>query len=154
VDAPECIYEKYILGALGDVADATMTAPKVVLIIDDDPDYVIAIGSLLTAAGYAVHSAANGADGLRLARSLIPDLVLLDVIMTDRTEGFSTLKRMRAAPELAKTPLMIVSSIYTSELPVFQVSSDAGWVPADLILPKPADPTRLLAEVARLTRDR
>ena len=128
-----------------------MSSPKTVLIIDDDPDYVRAISALLQGAGYAVHSAANGADGLRLARSLVPDLVLLDVMMTERTEGFSTLKQMRAVPALARTPVVIVSSLYTSELPVFQVSQDAGWVPADLILPKPVDPARLLAEAARLT---
>jgi two-component system alkaline phosphatase synthesis response regulator PhoP len=129
-----------------------MPTPKTVLIIDDDPDYVTAVSALLTGAGYVVHSAANGTDGLRLARSLLPALVLLDVVMTERTEGFSTLKQMRAVPALARTPVVIVSSIYTSELPVFQVSPDAGWVPADAILPKPVDPARLLAEVARLIK--
>jgi CheY-like chemotaxis protein len=128
-----------------------MTSPKTVLIIDDDPDYVAAVSALLTGAGHAVHSAANGVDGLRLARSLLPDIVLLDVIMTDRTEGFTMLRQMRAVPALAATPVVIVSSLYTSELPVFQVGAEAGWVPADLILPKPIDPQRLLAEVARLT---
>jgi two-component system alkaline phosphatase synthesis response regulator PhoP len=129
-----------------------MTAPKTVLIIDDDPDYVTAVSALLTDAGYAVHSAANGADGLRLARSLLPDIVLLDVIMTDRTEGFTILRQMRAVPALAATPVVIVSSLYTSELPVFQVGAEAGWVPADLILPKPVDPKRLLSEVTRLIK--
>jgi CheY-like chemotaxis protein len=129
-----------------------MAKQKTVLIIDDDPDYVTAVSALLAGAGYAVHSAANGTDGLRLARTLLPDIVLLDVIMTERTEGFTTLKQMRAVPALARTPVVIVSSIYTSDLPVFQVSPDAGWVPADMILPKPLDPARLLAEVARLTR--
>jgi CheY-like chemotaxis protein len=57
---------------------------------------------------------------------------------------------MRAVPSLAKTPVIIISSIYT-EAPVFQVSPDAGWLPADLFLPKPVDPKRLLAEAARLT---
>lgn len=127
-----------------------MSSPKTVLIIDDDPDYVAAVSALLTNAGYAVHSAANGADGLRLARSLLPDIVLLDVIMTDRTEGFTILRQMRAVPALAATPVVIISTLYTSELPVFHVGPEAGWVPADLILPKPIDPTRLLSEVARL----
>jgi CheY-like chemotaxis protein len=128
-----------------------MTSPKTVLIIDDDPDYVKAVGALLQGAGYAVHSAASGAEGLRLARSLVPDLVLLDVIMGDPHEGFSILRQMRAVPTLARTPVVIVSSLYTNDLPVFQVSPDGGWIPADLILPKPVDPARLLAEAARLT---
>lgn len=128
-----------------------MTSPKTILIIDDDPDYVKAIRALLQGAGYTVHSATNGADGLRLARSLVPDLVLLDVIMGDPHEGYSMLRQMRAVPTLARTPVVIISSLYTTDLPVFQVSPDGGWIPADLILPKPVDPARLLAEAARLT---
>jgi CheY-like chemotaxis protein len=130
-----------------------MTAPKTVLIIDDDPDYVSAISALLTGAGYAVHAAENGAEGLRLARTLLPDIVLLDVIMTDRTEGFTMLRQMRSIPALGTTPVVIISSLYTSEMPVFHVGPEAGWVPADLILPKPVDPKRLLAEVARLIKN-
>ena len=126
-----------------------MTRRRRVLIIDDDPDYVAAIRALLEASDYEVHSAFNGADGLKLAIALEPDLVLLDVVMTERTEGLTVLKQMRGVPALAQTPVVIISSIY-SELPVFQVSPDAGWVPADLYLPKPVDPTRLLAEAARL----
>jgi DNA-binding response OmpR family regulator len=134
------------------VASGAMTTPATVLIIDDDPDFVTAVGALLTSAGYVVQSAANGADGLRLARTLQPAIVLLDVIMTDRTEGFSMLRQMRAEPALAATPVVIISSLYTSEMPVFHVGPDGGWVPADLILPKPVDPKRLLAEVARLMK--
>jgi len=130
-----------------------MTSPKTVLIIDDDPDYVRSITALLQGAGYAVHAAATGAEGLHLAKTLTPRLVLLDVIMSDPHEGFSILRQMRSVPALARTPVVIVSSLYTSEMPVFQVSADAGWVPADLILPKPVDPARLLAEAARLTKD-
>jgi CheY-like chemotaxis protein len=129
-----------------------MTTPKSVLIIDDDPDYVRAISALLQGAGYVVHSAPSGAEGLRLARAHVPDLVLLDVIMGDPHEGFTILREMRAIPSLTRTPVVIVSSLYRSDLPVFQVSPDGGWIPADLILPKPVDPARLLAEAARLTQ--
>lgn len=128
-----------------------MTSPKTVLIIDDDPDFVSSAGALLQGAGYAVHAAATGAEGLRLARTLTPSLVLLDAFMSAPHEGFSILREMRAIPALARTRVVIVSSLYTGETPVFQVSPDAGWIPADLILPKPVDPARLLAETARLT---
>jgi putative two-component system response regulator len=129
-----------------------MSSPKTVVIIDDDPDYVKAIAALLQGAGYVVHSASSGAEGLRLARSLVPDLVLLDVIMSTPHEGFTMLRELRGIPALAKTPVVIVSSLYACDQPVFHVSADAGWVPADLILSKPVDPARLLAEAARLTK--
>jgi CheY-like chemotaxis protein len=126
-----------------------MTKSKSVLIIDDDADLVRALGDLLASTGYLVHSASNGRDGLRLARSTKPDLILLDVMMTERTEGFFTLQRIRATPALARTPVIVMSSIYTDQS-VFKVSPDAGWLPADLFLPKPVDPARLIMESARL----
>ncbi len=68
-----------------------MSEPKTVLIIDDDSDYVRAIQALLESAGYKVRSASNGRDGLQLAKTLQPDLILLDIMMSERTEGFFVL---------------------------------------------------------------
>jgi len=127
-----------------------MSDKKKVLIIDDDRDYVEAISALLTASGYEVSRAANGTEGLDMAKTLLPDLILLDVMMTERTEGFFTLQTMRSVPALAHTPIVVASSVYT-EFPRFRVNPKAGWLPADQFLPKPVDPATLLAEVARLT---
>jgi len=121
-----------------------------VLIVDDDPDFVSAIGALFESAGYLVQSAANGREGLQLAKTTQPDLILLDVMMTERTEGFFALQELRRSPTLSRTPVIVISSIYSEE-PVFRVSPEAGWLPANLFLPKPVDPGRLLEEARRLT---
>jgi CheY-like chemotaxis protein len=128
----------------------TMSESKAVLIIDDDSDFVRAIQALLESSGYKVRSAANGRDGLQLAKTAQPDLILLDVMMSERTEGFFVLQEMRRIPTLNKTPVIVVSSIYSDE-PIFRVSPEAGWLPADLFLAKPVDPARLLTEAQRLT---
>ena len=127
-----------------------MNQAKKVLIIDDDPDFLRAVGHLLQSAGYSVATATNGCDGLAQAKTLRPDLVLLDVMMQDRTEGFFTLEQIRDVAALRATPVVVISSIYTDH-PVFRVSPESGWLPADLFLPKPIEPKRLLAESARLT---
>jgi CheY-like chemotaxis protein len=129
-----------------------MSEAKTVLIIDDDRDYVTAIESLLQYSGYLVRSASNGREGLHLARTIRPDLILLDVMMTERTEGFFMLQELRRIPELSQTPVIVISSIYADQ-PSFRVSPEAGWLPANLFLPKPVDPARLLAEVRRLTEE-
>jgi two-component system, OmpR family, alkaline phosphatase synthesis response regulator PhoP len=126
-----------------------MSKSKTVLIIDDDRDFVSAIEALLQASGYQVRSAFNGREGLQLAKTLRPDLILLDVMMTERTEGFFMLQEARRIPELSRTPVIVISSIYADQ-PIFRVSPEAGWLPANLFLPKPVDPARLLAEVGRL----
>jgi CheY-like chemotaxis protein len=125
---------------------------KTVLIIDDDRDYVSAITALLESAGYRAISASNGRDGVQEAKVHEPDVILLDVMMTERTEGFFTLQEIRRIPELSETPVMVISSIYTDQ-PIFRVSPEAGWLPADVFLPKPVEPGRLLEEVRRLTSD-
>jgi two-component system alkaline phosphatase synthesis response regulator PhoP len=127
-----------------------MTEAKTVLIIDDDPDFVRAVGHLLQSAGYVVTTASNGREGLAQAKTVRPDLILLDVMMEDRTEGFFTLEQIRDVPALRTTPVIVISSIY-SDHPVFRVSPESGWLPADLFLPKPIEPGRLIAESARLT---
>ncbi len=126
-----------------------MSNPKKVLIIDDDPDFVSAIEALLQSRGYSVFAAVNGKEGLQEAKSHQPDLILLDVMMTERTEGFFTLQELRRTPGLSDTPVIVISSIY-AEQPIFRVSPEAGWLPADLFLPKPVDPGRLLEEAGRL----
>jgi two-component system alkaline phosphatase synthesis response regulator PhoP len=126
-----------------------MSDPKTVLIVDDDPDYVNAISLLLESAGYRVLSAPDGHEGIDLAKLHNPDLIVLDVMMTERTEGFFTLQELRRIPSLSRIPVMIVSSIY-SDQPIFRVSPEAGWLPADLFLPKPVDPALMLEEAKRL----
>jgi two-component system alkaline phosphatase synthesis response regulator PhoP len=127
-----------------------MNQAKTVLIIDDDPDFRRAVGHLLQSAGYVVTTASNGRDGLAQAKTVRPDLILLDVMMQDRTEGFFTLEQIRDVAALRATPVIVISSIYADH-PVFRVSPESGWLPADLFLPKPIEPARLIAESARLT---
>lgn len=126
-----------------------MNAGRKILVIDDDPDFVAAMRHLFEAAGHVVRTAPNGREGYELARTVLPDLILLDVMMTERTEGFFTLDRIRQTHALKRTPVIVISSIYT-EHPQFTVDPAAGWLPADLFLAKPVDPARLMAEAARL----
>jgi CheY-like chemotaxis protein len=126
-----------------------MNEPKRVLIVDDDPDFVSAIEALFQASGCEVRSASNGEEGIQAAKTFRPDLILLDVMMRERTEGFFALQEIRRSTLLRQTPVIVVSSIY-ADLPAFRVSPEAGWLPANLFLPKPVDPTRLLDEARRL----
>jgi CheY-like chemotaxis protein len=129
-----------------------MSEPKSVLIIDDDSDFRKAIQALLEASGYTVRSASGGRDGIQLAKTSQPDLVLLDIMMSERTEGLFVLQEMRRIPSLRNTPIIVMSSIYSDE-PKFRVDPEAGWLPANLFLAKPVEPERLLKEISRLTAE-
>jgi len=117
-----------------------------VLVVDDDDDYAESVTAFLEAHGYAVRRARSGAEGVRLARSERPGLVLMDVMMEERTAGFFAIQELRRDPELASVPVFVVSSIY-SDIPGFRVSPDAGWLRHDAFLAKPLDFAELLARV-------
>ena len=63
-------------------------AMKKILIVDDDPDIVEAMRMVLEAQNFEVHSAVNGTDGLKKVKAVNPDLIILDVMMDQLTEGF------------------------------------------------------------------
>jgi DNA-binding response OmpR family regulator len=119
--------------------------PKI-LLVDDDDDYAESIGSFLGAHGFSVRRGRNGKEGLMLARAERPDLVLMDVMMDERTEGFFTLQQMRRDPDLADVPVFVVSSIY-SAIPGFRVSPEAGWLRHDDFLAKPVELDELLGRI-------
>lgn len=66
-----------------------------VLVVDDDPAVLDTVADALSLAGYRVVRARNGTAALEMARSIHPDLVILDVSMP-RIDGFGVLERMRA----------------------------------------------------------
>ena len=126
-----------------------MSEPRAILIVDDDADFRQAVAHLFESCGHRVWMAENGRQGFDVAKTVRPDLILLDIMMTERTEGFFTLSRIRSDPTLRDTPVIVVSSLYADH-PEFRVSPEAGWLPADLFLAKPVDPARLVEESARL----
>lgn len=117
-----------------------------ILIVDDDPDHREAMSCFLEANGYQVLKASNGADGLKLAKLEKPDLILMDVVMDERTEGFFTVQEIRRSPELKNVPVFIVSAIY-SKLTDFGIPPDSAWMAHDEFLAKPLDLTKLLEKI-------
>src|SRR5271155_3805666 len=66
-----------------------------VLIVDDEPNIRRMVSALLSAEGYDVRDAADGAAGLAQARDSEPDIVLLDLMMPGEFDGLGTLARIR-----------------------------------------------------------
>jgi DNA-binding response OmpR family regulator len=114
-----------------------------VLIIDDDADFTEAVGVYLQSHGFDVISAPNGREGLRLAKAEAPDVILLDVVMEERTEGFFTLQQLRRTRGLEQVPVFVVSSIYTS-VPGFSLTPDKSWLRHDDFIAKPVDLAHLV----------
>ena len=77
---------------------------QAVLVIDDSPDVHELVQVRLRSEGVTVHHALGGEEGLRMARDLRPDLVLLDVDMPEFT-GFEVCQRLKADAATAEVPV-------------------------------------------------
>jgi len=129
-----------------------------ILVVDDDRDLVEVIRITLESGGYQVLVAYNAREGLALVQAERPDLVLLDVMMPDGTEGFHFVWNLRQwdDPYLAETPIVILSAIHEKTSLRFYPDSGDGTYQAGEFLPvqdfadKPLSPDQLLAVVGRV----
>jgi PAS domain S-box-containing protein len=87
--------------------------PKV-LIIDDDKTAAELIQVILEAEGYEVIKTMNGKDGVRMAGSENPDLIILDLIMPD-ISGFNVAYQLKQQPATRNTPIIILTSMDVDE---------------------------------------
>lgn len=124
---------------------------KKVLLVDDDVDLVAVNRAVLESHGYAVEAAHNGPAGLRIARELHPDLIVLDVMMGTHSEGFDLARNLKKDPILRSVPLIMVTAV--NDTVPFRFEPDPESLPVDRFLEKPVPPERLLREVeAALSR--
>lgn len=116
-----------------------------ILIVDDHPENLYLLRSLLAGYGYEVVEASHGAAALELARQQPPDLVITDLLMPVM-DGFTLLREWKADPKLRAIPLLVYTATYT-EPEDEQLARDLG---ADAFLVKPAEPEPFLEELRGL----
>ena len=120
---------------------------KKVLMIDDDPEFVDAITNILDAKGYDVVTAGNGKDGVEKARQEKPDIILLDVMMTTKSEGFDVARELSKDANLKETPVIMLTGVRKEMNLPFGFEPDADWLPVKAFLEKPVKPETLLKTI-------
>ncbi|MBN1505429.1 MAG: response regulator [Sedimentisphaerales bacterium] len=123
-----------------------------VLMIDDDPEFVEAISNLLDAKGYDVHTASNGKDGVAKAKVENPDIILLDVMMTTKDEGFNVARELHEDQRLREIPIVIMTGIRREMNLPFGFEPDEMWLPVKRVLEKPVKPEALLSAISENIR--
>jgi adenylate cyclase len=111
-----------------------------VLIIDDDPAARNITRRVLSREGYGVIEAGDGAEGLRLAKQLRPDLITLDILMPGM-DGWAVLAGLKADPALATIPVILQTILEDRNMGFALGASE--------YLTKPIDRKRLAALVKR-----
>ena len=128
-----------------------MTQQKRLLIIDDDPDFVEGIKSILDAAGYSVDVTYNPKTGLQALQEKTYDLLLLDIMMGRGAEGIMIARKLRKDTKLREMPVLIITGIREQMAFLFQGEPvHPRFVAVDELVEKPVEASLLLEKVSTL----
>ncbi len=119
-----------------------------ILIVDDEPEQREMLAELLATEGYRAEGVASGPEALGRARRDPPDLIVLDVAMSDM-DGFEVCRHLKADARTAAVPILFVSG-----LSALQDKEQGLLAGAEDYVTKPVDPTDFLARVRALLRVR
>ncbi len=117
-----------------------------ILVVDDEPDAVELIKTVLGAAGYFVATAEDGSEALRKARDLDPDLILLDVMLPE-IDGLEVCKILRHDPVTGDVPIILLTARATEFDRILGLE-----LGADDYVTKPFSPRELVLRVKALLR--
>ncbi len=130
-----------------------MSEQKQLLIIDDDPDFVDGIKSILVKANYKVDVAYNPKDGWAALEKEKYDLLLLDVMMGRGAEGIMIARKLGKDAKFRDLPVLIITSIREQMAFLFPGSAvHPNFVNVDELVEKPVEPKLLLDKVGTLIK--
>jgi CheY-like chemotaxis protein len=130
-----------------------MGTNKKLLVIDDDPDFVEVVVSILENAGYEVDAKYNPDEGFEALKKGKYDLLLLDVLMGRGAEGIMIARKIGADEKLRETPILIITGMREQIAFLFPGQPvHPSFVPTDELIEKPVEPDQLLEKVSTLLK--
>jgi len=120
-----------------------------ILIVDDDPDILDNIITVLETQPYRLGTARDGKKCLEMMKDQVPDLLILDLLMP-RMDGWGVIREMRSEPRYAKVPIMILTTV-VEDASRRRYELETGMAMAvQAYVQKPVMPTDLIRRVERL----
>jgi two-component system alkaline phosphatase synthesis response regulator PhoP len=121
---------------------------KRLLMIDDDPDFVAGIKTILDNAGFEVEVAYNPKDGMQALQTKQFDLLLLDIMMGRGAEGIMIARKLRKDAKLREMPVLIITGMREQIAFLFPGEPvHPRFVEVDELVEKPIEPKLLLEKV-------
>lgn len=147
---PRCIVETRCITSLPKNKYTTMK--KIILIVDDDMDYLYQMELKVKGFGFEVVTAEGQQEAERIIETFKPDLAILDLMMENEDSGFILAYKMkRKYPEV---PIIIATAVTAETGMTFDVRSegDRQWIKADLFLDKGIRADQLHREINKLLK--
>jgi len=88
---------------------ASMDKNKTIMVVDDNPDIITIVKTILEGKGYSVLSASSGAELLNMLKGQKPDLIILDIMMPEM-DGLEVLSRLKAVSDTATIPVILLTA--------------------------------------------
>jgi len=126
---------------------------KKILIVDDELDVRIYVGTLFETSGYEPIAARNGREGLQKAKQVSPDLIILDVMMP-QAGGVSMYRELKADRQLRKIPVIMLTGVgeksFSHYLKMLRLKIEDPIPQPNAYLEKPLDHEKLLELVREI----
>ena len=116
---------------------------KTILVVDDSDLMRLAVTTIVAKTGHHAIEAADGNEALDICEHNSPDLIFLDWVMPGK-DGLETLKQLRAIPEMASTPVVLLTQVRDKES-----IREAGVYNVQDYISKPARPDRVRAKILK-----
>lgn len=130
-----------------------MSAQPKVLVVDDDPDILDAITTILSTQPYSIDTARDGVECVDKVRADVPDLIVLDLLMP-KVDGFAVVRELRDNPRYAKVPILILTSVREdASRRRYELETGLAMDVQDYV-EKPVSPADLLERVSNLLESR
>lgn len=121
-------------------------AKRNILIIDDDQDLIESVKTILTKEGFNIFSSNTGKEVKKEMLSKRPDLVIMDIMLSNMTEGFDIARELKDDDELKDIPVILMTALQlVTEFDDKRRSMD--WLPGNSFIEKPFTPEDLLKKV-------
>ena len=121
-----------------------------ILIVDDEPEQIEFASTLLEENGYIPISATNGAEGMKMVQTEKPDLILLDILMPEKS-GIGMYHDLKHDEETKNIPVIIVTGVARGgDFDDLMMRQDKALPPPDGYIEKPMNPDDVLKLVSDL----
>ncbi|MBA3027625.1 MAG: response regulator [Proteobacteria bacterium] len=126
-----------------------MADKKLILVVDDEPDFVSIVQSNLQKEGFAVNVAYDGVEGLEKVRQNPPDLIVLDVMMPEK-DGYQMCSELKKDKKYAGIPILMLTAVADHVSSTRYSHYNGMSMEADDYLPKPATAEDIVESIKRL----
>jgi DNA-binding response OmpR family regulator len=130
------------------MSQTTLLKRRKILVVEDQEDQLELLKEQFKQEGFAIATAVNGVDAVRKARSLMPDLIVLDVMLPE-LDGFGVCEVLRKDAATASIPIIMVTGLPGQLTRCAGIESGA----TDFVN-KPADPGYLVAKAKKMLLER